>query len=95
MCDMPREIKDTGFKSILGDRDLFAQFVRDFVNIDMLKNITPDDIEDITERFAVMGVEHKDGDTVKKVKIKGQEPLFVIGSLLRRLRKVDCAGKFL
>ena len=79
MPGVPRETKDDGFKTILGNHDLFVQFLNDFVKIDLLKNVTPDDIEDITERFTVMGIDSKDGDIVKKIKLKGMEPLYVVG----------------
>ena len=79
MSTTPRETKDDGFKTILGNHELFVQFLNDFVKIDILKDVTPDDIEDITERFTMMGIDSKDGDTVKKIKLKGKEPLFIVG----------------
>lgn len=79
MQTAPRETKDDGFKTILGNHELFVQFLSDFVKIDIFKDVTPEDIEDITERFTVMGIDSKDGDTVKKINLKNKEPLYVIG----------------
>jgi hypothetical protein len=79
MPNVPRETRDDGFKLILGNHDLFVQFLHDFVKVDMLKDVAPDDIEDITERFIMMGLDSKEGDTVKRINLKGKEPLYVIG----------------
>ena len=43
--------KDNSLKLILGDHELFSEFLRDFINIDVLKDVDPADIEDITERL--------------------------------------------
>ena len=43
--------KDNCFKLIFDEPELFAEFLRDYVPIDILKDVTPDDIEDLTERF--------------------------------------------
>ena len=79
MPNSPREAKDIGFKAILGDHVLFAQFLHDFIQIDMLKDVTEDDIEDLTERFIMLGLDSKDGDTVKRINLRDRAPLFVIG----------------
>jgi hypothetical protein len=93
MARIPREIKDDGFKLILGNHDLFVQFLNDFVKIDLLNDVTPDDIDDITERFITMGIESQDGDTVKKINIKGMEPLYVVG-LAEHQQKVNYRMSF-
>jgi len=43
--------KDNNFKDVFKNKQLFCEFVKSFINIDLLKDITPDDIEDISERF--------------------------------------------
>jgi len=70
--------KDNTFKLILHEPELFIEFLRDFIPIDILKDISPVDIEDITERFLPLFDENKDSDTVKRINLKNNEFLFVI-----------------
>lgn len=72
--------KDNGAKLIFDDPILCAQFLRGYVDIDLLKNVQPEDIEDISERFLPMWQEGRDSDSVKKVHIKelGELPMFLI-----------------
>ncbi|MDR0875856.1 MAG: Rpn family recombination-promoting nuclease/putative transposase [Clostridiales Family XIII bacterium] len=72
---------DNSFKVIFGEPVLFVQFIRDFIDIDLLKGIEASDIEDVTERFLPLFEEGKDSDTVKKINIQGDLPLFVIAIL--------------
>lgn len=44
----------------------------------MLKDIQPSDIEDITERFLSLFQDNKDFDTVKRINLGGDVPMFVI-----------------
>ena len=69
---------DNSIKLILKEPELMAEFLHNFISIDILKGIDPSDIEDVTERFLSPIAEQKDGDTVKRIKIKGEKPLFVI-----------------
>jgi hypothetical protein len=71
-------IKDNSFKIILGDHQLFAEFLKDFIPISLLKDVLPEDIEDLTERFLPLFQNHRDSDTIKKVNLRGSTPLFVI-----------------
>jgi hypothetical protein len=73
-----REAKDNSFKLILGNHQLFTEFLRDFVPVPLLKEVAPEDIEDITERFLPLFQEHRDSDTVKRINLKNSPPLFVI-----------------
>lgn len=75
--DSEKNLKDNGFKKIFGDKQLFTEFIKSFVNIDVLKDIKPSDIEDISGRFITRYDENRDSDTVKKINLKGKE-LFVI-----------------
>jgi hypothetical protein len=52
--------------------------LRDFVPIDLLKNVAPEDIEDISERFLPLFSDSRDSDTVKRIRLKDDVPLFVI-----------------
>jgi len=73
--------RDNSLKLILDEPELFVQFLRDFVPIDILKDIDPSDIEDVTERFLSLVSEQKDGDTVKRINLKNDKPLFVISNI--------------
>ena len=88
--------RDINAKTVLGNPTLFAQFLRDNVNIPCLKNVRPEDIEDVSERYRpYLGTEFE-SDTVKRVWIhktengdsRIQEPLFLI-SLTEHKSQVD------
>ncbi|MDR3335960.1 MAG: Rpn family recombination-promoting nuclease/putative transposase, partial [Treponema sp.] len=76
--------KDNSFKQILGNNQLFVEFLKDFIPrtssgmSDILKDISPEDIEDLKERFIPLFEEARDSDTVKRVSLKNHPPLFVI-----------------
>jgi hypothetical protein len=93
MPSISRTVKDGSFKMILGDHELFVQFLHDFVKMDIFSGVTPEDIEDISERFITMGLNSKDGDTVKKIKLKDKQPLFVVG-LAEHQQKVNYRMSF-
>jgi predicted transposase/invertase (TIGR01784 family) len=73
-----RNVKDNSFKLILGDHRLFAEFLRDFIPVPILKDIDPDDIEDLTERFLPLFQDNRESDTVKRINLRDHTPLFVI-----------------
>lgn len=62
--------KDNGAKLVFDDPVLCAQFLRGYVDIDLLKDVQPEDIEDISERFLPMWQEGRDSDSVKKIRLK-------------------------
>ena len=70
--------KDNSVKMILDEPELFAEFLRNFIPIDILKVVTPADIEDISERLISLVSEQKDGDTIKKINLDDGKSLFVI-----------------
>ncbi len=70
-------VKDNGAKLIFDDPVLCSQFLRGYVGIDILKEVRPDDIEDISDRFLPMWQEGRDSDSVKRVSLKEGE-LFLI-----------------
>ncbi|MDR1625075.1 MAG: Rpn family recombination-promoting nuclease/putative transposase [Spirochaetia bacterium] len=87
------DAKDNCYKLIFGSPELFAEFLRDFVPIAILKETGPEDIQDMSGRFlpgmhgrATSGAsdqplsqDARDSDTVKRVNLKnGGPPLFVI-----------------
>jgi hypothetical protein len=70
--------RDNSFKLILGDHELFAEFLRDFIPIDLLRHVRAEDIEDMSERFLPLFQNNRDSDTVKRITLKGDASLFVI-----------------
>jgi hypothetical protein len=71
-------VKDNSFKQILGNNQLFVEFLKDFIPIDILKDVSPEDIEDVSARYLPLFEESRDSDTVKRINLKNQSPLFVI-----------------
>ena len=71
---------DNSFKLIFGNHTLFLDFLRDFIHIDILKDIGPNDIEDISERFLPLFQCNRDSDTVKRINLR-DTPFFVIAIL--------------
>jgi hypothetical protein len=90
---MPHKVHDNLFKIVFGDHTLFSQFLRDFVPIDILKNIQPEDIEDVDTRFIPLDRENRDSDTVKRVNLKGYPPFFVI-AITEHESKVNYRASF-
>ena len=87
-------IRDVNSKAVFEDAVLCAQFLKDNLDIPLLKDIAPEDIEDVSERFqAYLGIEFA-ADTVKKIHIRNPEeggeevPLYLI-SLIEHKSQVD------
>lgn len=72
------KVKDNGAKLIFSDPVLCADFLRGYTDIEMLKNVQPEDIEDISERFLPMWQEGRDSDSVKRISLGNGVSLFVI-----------------
>lgn len=68
LINNPR-LYDSSSKLIFGDNILCSQFLRDFADVEILKNIRPEDIEDVSERYVPLYSTERDSDTVKKVDI--------------------------
>ena len=77
------KVHDNCAKAIFGEPLLVAQLLQDFLNIDILKDIDPTDIQDVTERFVTLEAEQKDSDTIKRINIKGDRPLFVLTTRIK------------
>ena len=58
--------RDSSAKIIFKDPILCAQFLRDYVDIPILKDVEPEDIEDETDRFVHLFTEERDSDVVKR-----------------------------
>ena len=84
---------DNSFKRIFDDHRLFADFIRDFIRIDILNGIKPEDIEDMSERFLPLFQEGRDADTVKRINLKGDTPFFII-VILEHMSKVNFRSSF-
>ena len=66
-----RKVEDNGAKLIFENPTLCAQLLRDYSNIDLLKDVKPEDITDVTERYIPMFTEERNADVVKQVKVNG------------------------
>ena len=89
--------RDISSKDVFSNPFLCAQFLRDCIHVPALKNVRPEDIEDISERYhPYLGTEFE-SDIVKKIRIwgvagteEGQdgEPSFLV-SLIEHKSLVD------
>lgn len=82
------QVKDSGGKIIFGDNTLCSQFLRDYIPLPYLKDVQPEDIEDVSERFVPLFAEERNADRVKKVNIRGEKPFFLV-SLIEHKTYVD------
>lgn len=80
--------RDSSSKLIFGNAELCCQFLRNYIDIPLLKNVRAEDIEDVTERYVPMFTEERNSDTVKRIKLAGNNTLFFV-SLIEHKTKVD------
>lgn len=83
------QIRDSSSKIIFGEPVLCAQFLRGYVNIPIIKDVQPEDIEDVSDRYVHMFVEERNSDVVKKVRLKEDETPFYVISLIEHKSHVD------
>ena len=83
------KVKDSSSKLIFGDPILCSQFLRGYLDIPMLKEVQPEDIEDVTERFVHMFTEERNSDVIKKVHLKEGEMSYCFISLIEHKSEVD------
>ena len=81
------ETRDNGAKLMFGNPTLCAQFLRGYIDIDVLKNVQETDIENVTERFLPMFINEKDADIVNRIHLPGED-IFLI-SLIEHKSDVD------
>ena len=84
--------KDSSAKLIFGDSVLCAQFLDGYVDIPMLKNVRPEDIEDVSHRYVHMFTEERNSDVVKRIRVRdenGREMPFFLISLIEHKNQVD------
>ena len=85
---MNSQVRDSGGKIIFGDNTLCSQFLRDYIPLPYLKDVQPEDIEDVSDRFVPLFAEERNADRVKKVNIRGEKPFFLV-SLIEHKTHVD------
>ena len=66
---------------------------RDFIAIDVLRDVAPADIEDMSERLLSLVSEQKDGDTIKRINLNDGKTLFVI-AIVEHESKVNFRASF-
>ena len=83
------QTRDSSSKLIFENPVLCAQFLRGYLDIPLLKEVQPEDIEDVSERYVHMFTEERNSDVVKRVNIKTDgTPVFLV-SLIEHKAKVD------
>lgn len=82
------KVHDSSSKLIFGNAELCSQFLRNYMNMPILKNVRAEDIEDVSERYIPMFTEERNSDTVKRVKITEKNSFYFI-SLIEHKTKVD------
>lgn len=45
---------DSSSKLIFGNAELYSRFLRNYMNMPILKNVCAEDIEDVSERYILM-----------------------------------------
>lgn len=81
-------IRDSSSKIIFDDNILCSQFLQDYIDLPYLKNVRPEDIEDVSDQYVPLFAEERNADRVKKVHIKGEIPFFLL-SLIEHKTKID------
>ena len=61
--------RDSSSKLIFGDNILCSQFLRNYADMEILRRIQPEDIEDVSERYVPLYSTERESDTVKRVNI--------------------------
>lgn len=69
------QFRDSSSKLIFGDNILSCQFFRDYADMEILRNIQPEDIEDVSERYVPLYSTQRESDTVKKINISRYLPV--------------------
>ena len=82
-------LRDNASKLVFGDPIMCAQFLRGYSNLDILKNVQPEDIEDVSERFLPLFQESRESDTVKKIHLKGYEYALYLIVVVEHQSEVD------
>lgn len=62
--------------------------MRDYIPLPYLKDVQPEDIEDVSDRFVPLFAEERNADRVKRVNIRGANPFFLV-SIIEHKTHVD------
>ena len=66
-------VRNANSRDIFHSPKLTSQFLRDYTGISLFKDVKPEDIEDVSERYhAFLGVEYE-ADTIKKVYLRSKD----------------------
>ncbi len=82
-------IRDSSSKVIFDDPTLCSQFLRDYVDLPCLKDVKPEDIEDVSEQYVTLFAEERNSDRVKRVHIEGGTAPFFLVSLIEHKTAPD------
>lgn len=82
------QVRDSGSKIIFDDNVLCSQFLNDYIDLPYVKDVKPEDIEDVSAQFVPLFSEERNADRVKKVHIKSKISFFFV-SLIEHKTKVD------
>lgn len=83
------QVRDSSSKIIFDNHILCSQFLRDYVNLPYLKDVRPEDIEDVSEQYVTLFAEERNSDRVKRVHIGGGSPPFFLVSLIEHKTAPD------
>ncbi len=73
-----KKYEDATYKNFLNNKTNFKEFLRDFTDIEVFKDIGENDIDDQTERFVSEMTTQKECDTLKMVKVKDTYALVLV-----------------
>ncbi len=65
---------DISSKEIFGNHKLCAQFLKDYTDIPILKNVRPEDIENLSGRYHFFDDVELNADTVKRIRLRNPDP---------------------
>lgn len=82
-------VRDSSSKIIFDDHTLCSQFLRDYVDLPYLKDVRPEDIEDVSEQYVTLFAEERNSDRVKRVHINGGSTPFFLVSLIEHKTAPD------
>lgn len=63
------KLRDSSSKLLFADNILSSQFLRDYADMDILRNIRPEDLEDVSDRYVPLYSTERESDTVKRVNL--------------------------
>ena len=83
------KVRDSSSKIIFDNHMLCSQFLRDYVDLPYLKNVKPEDIEDVSDQYVTLFAEERNSDRVKRVRIRAEGTPFFLVSLIEHKTQPD------